>query len=161
MVSYPLRGHSILLSWRGVPTMKTSPKKVKRSPRSSHQIKTKILVIDTDSMVAEMLENYLAGKKTFSVMAAESGSRGIELAIEHMPDLILLDTRLNDMSGLDVHEELKHNPVSRNIPIIYVSSFPSLRVIEQATKKGAKGFVTKPFTFSCIYKKMASVLHTS
>jgi two-component system cell cycle response regulator len=141
--------------------MKASPKKVKRAPRSSHQMKTKILVIDTDSMIAEMLDNYLAGKRNFSVLAAESGSKGIELAIEHMPDLILLDTRLNDMSGLDVHEELKHNPVSKNIPIIYVSSFPSLRIIEQATKKGAKGFVTKPFTFPRIYKKMASVLHTS
>jgi CheY-like chemotaxis protein len=140
--------------------MKASPHKTRRAPRSSRQPKTRILVIDNDTMVAEMLKNYLGGKKNFSVLSAETGMEGVQQAIEHMPDLILMDTRLSDMSGLDAHELLKQNPATRDIPIIYLSSFCSLRLIEQATKQGAKGFVAKPFTLSSIYTKMASVLQT-
>jgi len=148
----------MLFKSAGVP-MKSSPKRSKTTLRSSHQLKTKILVIDNDSMVAETLKDYLGGKKNFTILAAETGIDGIQQAIDHMPDLILLDARLSDMSGLDVHEHLKQNPISRNIPVIYTSSFPSLRIVEQATRQGAKGFVTKPFTLPGIYTKMASVLH--
>ena len=140
--------------------MKASPKRPKQVTPSHHQPKARILVVDNDPVVAEMLKNYLGGKKTYSVLAAESGAEGIQQAIDHMPDLILMDTRLTDMSGLDVQEQLKQNPVTKDIPIIYVSSFHSLRVIEQATRQGAKGFIAKPFTLSSIYTKMASVLHT-
>lgn len=106
-----------------------------------------------------MLTNYLGGKKKFRVLSAETGSDGIQQAIKQVPDVILLDTRLSDMSGLQVHEQLKKNPVTSDIPVIYTSAFSSLRIVEQATRQGAKGFITKPFTMCGIYTKMASVLH--
>jgi CheY-like chemotaxis protein len=139
--------------------MKSNQKKTRSPSRSSHSPGTKILVIDNDSVVAEMLRNYLGGKKDFTVLWAETGEDGIQQALQHVPDLILLDTRLSDMSGLQVHEHLKRNAATSEIPVIYTSAFSSLRVIEQATKQGAKGFVSKPFTLSGIYTKMASVLH--
>ena len=141
--------------------MQSGTRKVKRAPRSSRTQKPKILVVDNDPAVAETLKNYLGGKRMYSVLSAESGADGVEKALDHLPDLILLDTRLNDMSGLEAHERLQQNPMTRDIPVIYISAFHSLRVIEQATKMGAKGFITKPFTLSGIYTKMASVLHSS
>ncbi len=140
--------------------MKASPKRSKSVARSCRQAKKKILVIDADVMVAETLKDYLGTKKTFTILAAASGKDGIQQAVDHMPDLILMDDRLSDMSPLDVQEQLKQNPVSRNIPIIYTSEFPSLRVVEQATRRGAKGFVTKPFTLPGIYTKVAALLNT-
>ncbi|RJP18128.1 MAG: response regulator [Candidatus Abyssobacteria bacterium SURF_5] len=141
--------------------MKASSKKTKRVSHPSKPTKTKILVIDDDSAVAEMLRNYLGGKRCFVVLSASTGGEGIQQAIEQMPDLILINTRLSDMNGLDVHEHLKQNSGTRAIPVIYISSFSSLRIIEQATKQGAKGFFMKPFTLSNIYTKMASVLQMS
>ena len=91
-------------------------------------------------------------------MTAGSGAEGIRAALEHLPDLILLDFRLVDMSGLEAHETLQQNPATKDIPVIYSSSFLTLRTIEQAAMKGAKGFISKPFTPSQIYSKVATAL---
>ncbi|UCD58626.1 MAG: response regulator [Candidatus Hydrogenedentota bacterium] len=141
--------------------MKRSRKKRHPPPKNPTKAKTRILIIDSDRVVADLLRAYLEGEKKFAVLAAESGVDGIRMAVENVPDLILLDFRLGDMGGLEVHERLRQNAATKEIPIIYVSSFITLRTIEQATLKGAKGFISKPFTLSEIYNKVATVLSST
>jgi len=109
-------------------------------------------------MLANLLQAYLEDEKGFIVYSAENAADGIRLASEKIPDLILMDFRLGEESGLEVHDSFRQNPATRHIPVVYLSSFLTLRRIEQATVKGAKGFITKPFTRSEIYKKVTSVL---
>ena len=92
------------------------------------------------------------------MLIAGTGVEGIRAAVEHVPDLILLDFRLIDMSGLEAHEILRRNPVTQHIPVIYSSLFLTLKTIEQAAMKGAKGFISKPFNPSDIYAKVTSAL---
>ena len=138
--------------------MKPVPKKRQRSGHKPPEVKTKLLIIDDDPVSACLLRDYLGKVKGFEVLTAETGIEGIRMAVEHVPDLILVDFRLVDMSGLEVHEHLRQNPTTKDIPVIYSSSFLTLRTIEQATRKGAKGFISKPFTPSEIYTKVATAL---
>lgn len=109
-------------------------------------------------MMATLLRGYLEDEKGFVVYAAETAAEGIRLASEKMPDLILMDFLLGEASGFEVHDSLRQNPATQDIPVVYLSSFLTLRRIEQATVKGARGFITKPFTQSEIYNKVTSVL---
>ncbi len=117
-----------------------------------------ILIIDSEPAFVELLERYLGSEKGYRVLVASTGADGIKRALLNRPDLILVDFRLSDMSGLDVHETLKKNPKTTHIPVIYVSSFLTLRAIENASKKGARGFISKPFSFSEMHAKVANVL---
>jgi len=108
-----------------------------------------------------MLRNYLGGEKGFKMFVAGNGAEGLRMAVEHVPDLILLDFRLDDMSGLDVHDRLSQNPATAKIPVVYASPFLTFRTIERASSKGAKGFIRKPFTPSEIYTKLTTVLSSS
>ena len=122
------------------------------------QSRTSILIIDTDPMMANLLRGYLEDEKGFVVYSAETAAEGIRLASEQIPDLILMDFRLGEVSGLEVHDHFRQNPATQEIPVVYLSSFLTLRRIEQATVKGARGFITKPFTQSEIYNKVTTVL---
>jgi CheY-like chemotaxis protein len=62
------------------------------------------------------------------------------------------------MGGLEVHDRLRLEPLTENIPIVYLSSFLTLRVVEQASEMGAKGFLRKPFTPSEILRKVTTAL---
>ena len=144
----------------GANRMKTNSKKRRNSRRTPLKPKTKILIVDNDQAVASLLQDYLESEKGFTVLEAETGVDGIRAAVENVPDLILLGSRLGDMSGLEVHDRLCENPVTKKIPVIYVLSFLPLRTIEQAIRKGARGFISKPFNLSEISAKVESVLRS-
>ena len=133
----------------------------RNTPQIAHQAKKKILIIDSDPVTTALLRSYLEDEKGYFVLTAGSGSAGVRIAVERLPDLILLDFRLTDMSGLEVHDKLRLKPVTDRIPIVYVSSFLTLRVVEQASDKGAKGVLRKPFTLSEMYRKVATVLSST
>jgi CheY-like chemotaxis protein len=105
-----------------------------------------------------LLRGFLEGEKGYLVSSAQTGVDGVEAAMKHVPDLILIDFRLSDMGGLEVHDRLRLEPLTENIPIVYLSSFLTLRVVEQASKMGAKGFLRKPFTPSEILGKVTTAL---
>lgn len=138
--------------------MKKASKKRRQPPRKQSSPRTRILVIDSDPVAAELVHGYLGDKRGYEVMEAATGAEGVKMAREKEPHLILLSFRLDDMGGLDVHEMLRQDPATKGIPVIYVSSFFTLRAIERATIKGAKGFLNKPFTLTDIYSKVSTVL---
>ena len=136
---------------------------MKRHSKKRHGSKddpanTLVLIIDSDPLMVTLLRDCLEGEKGFTVLASDNGIEGARAATEHTPDLILLDTHLKDMSGLEVHDRLRLNPATEKVPIVYLSSFLTLRTIEKASEMGARGFIRKPFTPAEIYAKLARVL---
>jgi two-component system KDP operon response regulator KdpE len=129
-----------------------------RRTSKEESAKTRVLVIDSDPLMIMLLRDCLEGEKGFTVLTAESGIEGVRAAVEHAPDLILLDLRLKDMSGLEVHDRLRLDPATEKAPVVYISSFLTLRAIEKASEMGARGFIRKPFTPAEIYAKLARVL---
>jgi PAS domain S-box-containing protein len=81
----------------------------------------------------------------YRVLAADSGELALAAVATHMPDLILLDVRMQGMDGLEVCRRLKANEHTRRIPVIMVSAFAAVDEWVQGIRLGAADYVTKPF----------------
>ncbi len=103
-----------------------------------------ILVIDDDAMNREVMEAFLSSED-YTILLAHNGETGIQLATQALPDAIILDVRMPDMSGYDVCEYLKKQTATQTIPIMIVTGFDSKKDIEQGQAVGADQFLSRPF----------------
>lgn len=99
-------------------------------------------MIDDDASLRRVTE-YNLSSSGFSVITAESGEKGLAKFKKHSPDLVVTDVKLEDMSGLDLLEEIKK--VSPDTPVIIITAFGSIEMAVQAMHRGAFNFITKPF----------------
>lgn len=100
----------------------------------------KILVIEDDVTFAHILFD-IAHELQFDCLVAESAQEGLELAMTHSPDAVILDMKLPDYSGLWVLDRLKAQPETRHIPVHIVSGHNN---VQAALHKGAIGHLHKP-----------------
>ena len=103
----------------------------------------KILIIDDEKMNIMALANFL--KPQYQIIVAIDGVSGLEAAEKHMPDIILLDIVMPNMSGFDVIEKLKESDVTKNIPVIFVSGLNSSADEAKGLEFGAVDYIIKPF----------------
>ena len=101
---------------------------------------SKILVIDDDPTVHDLMARYL-GKEGFQVVIAPGGKEGIEMAKQVKPDLITLDVLMAEMDGWAVLSELKADPATADIPVIILTMFDDK---EMGFALGASDYMTKP-----------------
>jgi CheY-like chemotaxis protein len=80
-----------------------------------------LLVIDDDPKAVQLLSNYLT-PAGFKVLSAFGGQEGIEVARRQKPDLIVLDLMMPELSGFDVVDALKLDPITASIPIIILTA---------------------------------------
>jgi CheY-like chemotaxis protein len=103
-----------------------------------------ILVIDDNlelrENTAEILE--LAG---YRAVTAENGKKGVELALEHKPDLIVCDIMMPDLDGYGVLHLLKKNAETENIPFIFLTAKTERSDFRKGMEMGADDYITKPF----------------
>jgi CheY-like chemotaxis protein len=105
----------------------------------------RVLLIEDDVVNLELVERVLARRPGVEVLAAMQGGLGIELAREHLPDLILLDRHLPDMSGSAVLDRIGDDPATAAIPVAVVGSDATAREVRELLGRGVVGFLTKPF----------------
>jgi two-component system cell cycle response regulator DivK len=103
----------------------------------------KILLIE-DNEQNRYLATFLLEKHGYEVIPASDGKRGIELADQIRPDLMLLDIQLPGMDGYAVARELRNNPALTQIPIIAVTSYAMVGDREKALAAGCTGYLEKP-----------------
>jgi DNA-binding response OmpR family regulator len=105
----------------------------------------KILVIDDEPDITDIIETFLktAG---YQVMVENSSVMGIERAKAYTPDLVLLDIMMPFMDGYTVCEELKKNPATQNIPVVFLTGKDARQDEGKGFKVGADMFVKKPFS---------------
>lgn len=100
-----------------------------------------ILVVEDDLTFSRILEGFLQ-KQGFSVRVAHKGMEGLKLFQTNTIDLVLLDYRLPDTSGMDVLSEIKKT--SPPTPVIIMTSFSDIRTAVKAMQLGAFEYITKP-----------------
>ena len=114
-----------------------------------------ILIIDDAKVVAEMTALMLE-KTGYKVYRAYSGRTGIEMATTLVPNLILLDIMMPEISGWEVLDELRSNDATKDIHILFFSA----KVDEEENSKNVDvdGFIAKPFDENTIIEKIKKVL---
>jgi CHASE2 domain-containing sensor protein/CheY-like chemotaxis protein/nitrogen-specific signal transduction histidine kinase len=116
-----------------------------------------ILLVDDDSKHRTVLNTLLA-QIGFNLLGAENGMVGLEQAIVHQPDLIILDLDMPEMNGFDLIEALQQNDKTSAIAIVVASA----RVFEEdrlkTLKAGASHFLPKPIEFEALLTVLAQAL---
>lgn len=103
----------------------------------------RVLVIDDDADIRDMLSMILRGKG-YTVITAENGASGLIKAQQEHPDVVILDLSLPDMDGLEVCSQLKAYPRTRALPILLLTARASTQTQILAVEYGADHYFTKP-----------------
>lgn len=104
-----------------------------------------ILIIDDEEMNRKILSWCLA-EAGFRIMAARSAAEGFEMAVEHLPDLIILDIVMPGENGFAVCDKLQKHPDTSDIPVIFLSGLSETDDKLRGLESGAVDYVTKPFS---------------
>lgn len=118
----------------------------------------KILVADDERLVRWSLRQKCE-EWGYHVLEAEAGETALRVAQSESPDLVLLDVRLPDISGLEVLEQLKKNGDAR--AVIMITADPQLDDVKMALKLGAYDFVGKPVDFEELHTTIKNALETT
>ncbi|NVD99556.1 response regulator [Massilia sp. BJB1822] len=104
-----------------------------------------ILIVDDSAFEQRMLVDLLS-EQAYRVAVAFNGLQGYQLALADRPDLILLDVRMPNMDGYTACRLLKANPVTHDIPIIFLSGADAVEDRIMGLSIGGVDYVSKPFT---------------
>jgi excisionase family DNA binding protein len=119
--------------------------------------KKKVLIVDDDAEIVELLVDVLTRDGRFEVRTATSGYDAGLMTQQFRPDVILLDYMLPDVNGNIVCRTIKKNADFANTQIIIISGVVRQEEIDELLKSGAQEFVKKPFNISELVDKLAKL----
>ncbi|MBC2840249.1 two-component regulator propeller domain-containing protein [Robiginitalea sp. SC105] len=115
-----------------------------------------VLVVEDDAEVREYLRRAWEGR--YQVQTAPDGERGLEQAIEQVPDLVLSDIRMPVLGGIELCNRLKTDERTSHIPIILFTSGSGVEQELRGLQSGADDFVTKPFKLAVLEKRIDNLI---
>ena len=102
----------------------------------------KVLLVEDDTMISGMYKTRLE-QDGYSVIIAENGSMGLEMAVKEHPDLILLDVMLPQIDGFSLLQELRTKEDFKETPIIMLTNLGTIEDKEKGAKLGATDYLVK------------------
>lgn len=124
-------------------------------PDHTHQL----LYIEDNPSNLTLVEWIMDRKDGIELLSATRGRQGIEMAREHLPDLIVLDLHLPDMSGDTVLQCLQQDATTRRIPVVVLSADNSRKRIKRLLQLGACDYLTKPLDIPHLFKVIEANLN--
>lgn len=103
-----------------------------------------ILIVDDAESNKRLLYDFLE-RCGYRLLTAELGAEATRIAVERLPDLILMDLKLPDMCGLEVTRGLKQDERTKSIPIIAVTARAMAGDEKKALQHGCDAYIAKPF----------------
>jgi len=117
-----------------------------------------ILQIEDNLANVELLQRVLEDRGQIRLLAAMQGRMGLDLARQHLPDLILLDMHLPDLSGEEVLRRLQADPRTRAIPVVVITADPTGGQAERLLAIGAAGLLRKPVEIQELLRTLDGLL---
>jgi CheY-like chemotaxis protein len=116
-----------------------------------------ILVVE-DNAANRRLVEFLLKSRGYRVREARTAPEAFELLKTERPDLIVVDVQLPGMDGLEATRKLKENLLTRDIPVVAVTSSAMTGDREQALAAGCAGYITKPIDTATFIQEVAAGL---
>ncbi len=117
-----------------------------------------VLYIEDNIANLRLMEVALGRAPQVELLPAMQGKLGLDLALAHKPDLILLDMHLADIPGQDVLVRLKANPETQHIPVVVISADATRGKIKRILAAGASDYLTKPFNIKHLLRILRRTL---
>jgi len=112
----------------------------------------KILIVDDEKMNIIALAHFL--KPQYEIIVATDGASALEAAEKHLPDIILLDILMPDITGFDVLIKLKDSAATMKIPVIFLTGLNNDADEEKGLSLGAVDYITKPFNKTIVKERI-------
>ena len=117
-----------------------------------------VLIVDDNADIRTYLRSILQGK--YSVLEAEDGKHGLDIAREQVPDLIVSDVMMPVMNGLEFCQQVKKDDISSHIPVILLTARALEKHQIEGYESGADAYITKPFSPELLLARIDNLLHS-
>ena len=117
---------------------------------------TSVLIVDDNNDIREYLRTILQEK--YQVFEAEDGQKGLALAQEQVPDIIISDVMMPVMNGLEFCQNIKMNEITSHIPVILLTARALNSHQIEGYKSGADAYITKPFQPDLLLARIGNLL---
>ena len=107
-------------------------------------MKKRILIVDDEPSIVRLLSLRLQAKN-YEVFVAYDGLECVKIALKEVPDLILLDIKMPVEDGIGAYKKLIQMESTKKIPVIFMTAYPKVELMNQVLKMGAKDCISKPF----------------
>ena len=133
------------------------------SPESAGNVKPDedaptVLIVDDNADIRTYLRSILQGK--YRVLEAEDGKSGLDMAREHVPDLIVSDVMMPVMNGLEFCQQVKKDGISSHIPVILLTARALEKHQIEGYESGADAYITKPFSPELLLARIDNLLQS-
>jgi DNA-binding response OmpR family regulator len=115
-----------------------------------------ILVVDNDEAVIAAIKGKLGTQ--YRILRTETAAEAMALALEHGPDLVVLEARLDDMDGFELCRQLKTDPQTDAIPVIFLTDLDEGDNEIRALEQGAIDFIAKPIRATALALRIGNHL---
>jgi CheY-like chemotaxis protein len=119
----------------------------------------RILIVDDEDDIREVAQVSLELVGQYEVLTASNGRDGVRSARDDRPDAILLDVMMPDMDGPATLAELLADPLTRDIPVVFLTAKTQSSERSRLSQLGAAGILTKPFDPLKLASEVATTLH--
>lgn len=120
-----------------------------------------VLYIEDNPTSLALVEQLIARRENLTLLSAATGHQGITLATFHLPDVILMDINLPDISGFEALRLLRKDPRTAIIPVIALSSDAHPKQIRQGIDAGFSMYLTKPFVVGDLMNAVDACLNAA
>ncbi|MCB1492709.1 MAG: response regulator [Rhodobiaceae bacterium] len=117
----------------------------------------RVLIVEDNELNMKLFHDLLDAHG-YETIQTRDGLKALDLAREHMPDLILMDIQLPEISGLEVTKWLKEDENLKHIPIIAVTAFAMKGDEERIREGGCEAYLSKPISVSSFMETVRSFL---
>lgn len=117
----------------------------------------KILIVEDNQDIVEFVRELLQAIGYVTLVATD-GKQAVDLASEHLPDLILMDVVLPEMNGLDAARRIRQNPQCLTTPILAMTARVLPKAREQCLQSGCNDYISKPFSPKVLVSRIQKLL---
>lgn len=121
-------------------------------------MKRKILLVDDEPVILEVVSIALGGGSRYELLLADDGNDALRIAKESQPDMVIMDVSMPLMDGLEACRKLKADPATSGIVVILLTAMAQRLDIERGTAAGADDYIVKPFSPSALLARIEELL---
>ncbi|AXY77999.1 hybrid sensor histidine kinase/response regulator [Paraflavitalea soli] len=115
-----------------------------------------VLVVDDNAEMREYLQHIFSHK--YYIYTAENGIKGLELATQHLPDIIISDINMDGLDGLELCRKVKQSDTLGHIPVILLTAASSADTKLKGIEGGADDYMTKPFDSQLLLARVETIV---